>query len=388
MHRFPLYLPTIILTLTLLLSGIGSSIASTQIERVYLTHQSEDPSRIVINWETTKPTVSIVKYGTTENYDRQTKQADAVTRHHVEIAIPEKNVVWHYSVGDGQTFTPDSTFKGYPSKGLRIGIVGDWGFAKGKDLSALIKDDVHLLLTAGDNVPSLHEKNLEGTKAFAALIDQNAALFRSVPFMPILGNHDREIRPRGRKPPAEPVYDVEATAYREFFALPGDEWKWAFGLPDFDLKIFALDLNHIQDHGTTWQTCHPWDADSDQYKWYAEQISREKSSFILTLMNEKRTTVYGKTKGTWQEQFKKSSAVVTGFGYFAERALLDGLVPYFNTCLKGDGTVYKDPESKFLASEDNYLLLTIPDNTTPVSVALKNLRGETLEATKIARKAN
>jgi len=278
-------------------------------------------------------------------------------------------------------------FKNYPNDVLRVAVVGDWGFAQGKDLGAIQRDDVHLLLTAGDNVPSLREPGKEGTKAFSALIDAYPELFRSTPFLPILGNHDREIAPRGPMPPAEPVYDVEARAYREFFALPGDEWKWQFALSDFDLRFIALDLNHIQDHGTTWQTCHAWQVDAPQFRWYAKTIKASEESFVVTLMNEKQTTVAGATKGAWHEQFRKGSALVTGFGYFAERSVIDGGLPYFNTCLKGDGDLYKDPNSQFHAREDNYLLLTLRAGAPTMTVALKKLDGTILDSIQIAKRA-
>ena len=127
-----------------------------QVERIWLTHQSTDPSHLVVNWETAKPTSSVVNYGRSAKLDRVATAAGLATRHHVEIAIPEQDGAWHYSVGTGADASPPATFKGYPTRELRVGIVGDWGFAKGKDLGALRNDDVHLLLTAGDNVPSLH----------------------------------------------------------------------------------------------------------------------------------------------------------------------------------------------------------------------------------------
>ena len=52
----------------------------------------------------------------------------------------------------------------------RVAVIGDWGYAKTNDLSGLYKDDVHLLLTGGDNVPSLHEKGIEGRKAFSEAV--------------------------------------------------------------------------------------------------------------------------------------------------------------------------------------------------------------------------
>ncbi len=230
---------------------------------------------------------------------------------------------------------------------------------------------------------SLHEAGKEGTKAFAALIDAYPEIFRSIPFLPILGNHDHEITPRGPKPPEHPVYDVEAKAFREFFALPGDEWKWRFEIPRFDLAFVALDLNHIQDHGTTWQSCHAWQTDSPQFLWYAETMDELGAGFVVTLMNEKRTSLEMAGKGVWLEQFEKGSALVTGFGYFAERAELPGGLPYFNTCLKGDGDLYKDPESRFHARVDNYLLLTLKPGAPTMRAELKALDGVVLDAFEI-----
>ncbi|RBP39081.1 calcineurin-like phosphoesterase family protein [Roseimicrobium gellanilyticum] len=369
--------------LALIASGAS---AHAQVERVWLTHQSNDPSRIVVNWETAKPLPSVVNYGLAAKYDRVATTEGLATRHHVEIAIPEKDVVWHYSVGSGEHATKDATFKGYPVEELRVAIVGDWGYAPGRDLSALKKDDVHLLITAGDNVPSLHEKGREGVKAFADLIDREPELFRGTPFMPILGNHDKEVKSRGPKPPPEAVYDVSATAYREFFALPGDEWKWHFDIPEFDVRFIATDIQHISDIGNTWQTCHAIDAQSEQFVWFRDLMGKTAQGFVFSLINEKQSSLAGATKGIWHEQFRKSSALITGFGYFAERAELDGGLPYFNTCLKGDGSPYKDAKAQFFKSEDNYLLLTFKKGAPSMTVQFKNLLGEVLDTRVIEKR--
>lgn len=370
----------------LLFFFVASTVSATPIERIWLTHASNTPSKIVINWETDSLSDSVVEFGTSEVLGQRVASEAKVTLHHVEIPLEQRDVLYHYRVRSGEDVSTVSTFKGYPTKDLRIAIVGDWGYAPGKDVNAIVQDDVHLLLTVGDNVASLHEKVKEGTKAFSALIDSNRDLFRRTPFMPILGNHDREITGRGPKPPTQAVYDVEATAYREFFALPGDEWKWHFDLPGFDLRFIALDLNHIQDFGTTWQTCHAWQPDSPQFQWFAETMAANTSGFVLTLMNEKHTQVAGLTKGAWHEHFRKGSALITGFGYFADRAkLIDGL-PYYNTCLQGDGDLYKDPQSKFHARVDNYLLLTFTADAPTMKVQFKNLRGEVLDMTEVAKR--
>jgi hypothetical protein len=357
------------------------------IERLWLTHASNDPSRIVINWETDKPLPSMVEYGVSDQLGQRLEQPEAATLHHVEIPLPQKDVVYHYRVRSGDDVSAIHTFKGYPTQELRVAVVGDWGFAQRKDLQSIIKDDVHLLCTAGDNVPSLHEGKNTGVRAFSTLIDSQRALFRSTPLMPILGNHDREITGRGPKPPPQPVYDVNAAAYREFFALPGDEWKWHFDLTDFDVRLIALDLNHIQDFGTTWQTCHAWQPDSEQFRWYAEAMADSKAGFVFTLMNEKQGQLAGKTKGAWHEHFRKGSALITGFGYFADRAELAGGLPYFNTCLKGDGDNYKDPQSKFFAQQDNYLLLTFKRGAPGMTVQFKNLKGEVLDSLEIKKRS-
>jgi hypothetical protein len=373
--------------LRLLAYFVATTAFPAPIERIWLTHATNDPSKIVINWETDAPSDSLVDFGLSEALIQRISAADKVALHHIEIPLEKRDTLYHYRVRSGNDVSSTHTFKSYPSKDLRIAIVGDWGYAPGKDVSAIIKDDVHLLLTVGDNVASLHEKGKEGTKAFSALIDANRDLFRRTPFMPILGNHDREITGRGPKPPAHAVYDVEATAYRKFFALPDDEWKWHFDLPGFDLRLIALDLNHIQDFGTTWQTCHAWQPDSPQFQWFAKTMAASTSGFVLTLMNEKQTQMQGLTKGAWHEHFRQGSALITGFGYFADRAELSGSLPYFNTCLKGDGDLYKDPQSKFHAREDNYLLLTLTVGAPTMKLQFKNLRGEVLDTTEIAKRA-
>lgn len=370
----------------LLLTLAALPALAAPIQRIWLTHATTDPSKIVINWETAQPLPSVVEYGTTAALGETVTDELPVTLHHVEIPLQHTDQVYHYRVRSGESVSEPAQFKGYPTQELRIGIVGDWGFALKKDLSALVKDNVHLLCTAGDNVPSLHEAGKEGIKAYLALIDTQPALFRSTPLMPILGNHDREVTGRGPKPPENPVYDVEATAYRDFFALPGDEWKWHFDLPAFDARLIALDLNHIQDFGTTWQTCHAWQVDSPQFDWYASTMDETKAGFVFTLMNEKQTQVGGLTKGAWHEHFRKGSALITGFGYFADRAEIAGGLPYFNTCLKGDGSNYKDPHSKFFAQQDNYLLLTLRAGAPTMTVQFKNLKGEVMDSLSIPKR--
>ena len=389
MHGMRLFPPTFMTRFFLFLLFCSTTEAAT-IQRIWLSFQRNEPTHITVNWETAQPGPSEVVFGinTDTTLARPLNQGkldvhlssvfseELVTLHHLETPIPEKDVTYHYQVRSGAESSAVHTFKGMPSKELRIAVVGDWGFAQ-PNLAALIKDDVHVLMTAGDNVGSLHQKGREGTKAFSALIDSQPEVFRSIPFMPVLGNHDREIRSRGPKPPPEAVYDVDAAAYREFFALPGNEWNWTLAFPDFDARFIALDLEHIQDMGTTWQTGHPFDAASEQLAWYRQQMQPPHAGHTISIQNERSATMRGQLKGEWGRLFQQGSAVITGFGYFAERAMVDGF-PYYNTALKGDGDRYPDPKSAFFASEHSYVLLTFKPKS-PMQIEIKSLAGQVLD---------
>lgn len=363
----------------------SASLDAATIERIWLTHAVNDSARITVNWETDTPGPSLVEYGTDETLGKEAGSTEAVTLHHVEIPLAPEAPQHFYRVRSGADTSAVYSFKSYTGDVIRVGLFADRGYARDRDLSILVKEDLHLLLTAGDNVASLHEKGLEGTRAFSDFIDSQRDLFRSTPFMPVLGNHDRELTPRGPKPPAHAVYDVEATDYRSFFPLPDEGWKWRFDLAGYGVRLLALDANHVSDAGTTWQTNQPVTRDSVQHRWYAAEVARPDAPFLITVNNERNATMRGYDGGAWLPLFRQSSAVITGFGYFGERAEVDG-IPYFNTCLKGDGDLYKDPQSAFVTREDNYLLLTFTKDAPTMRVEIKNLAGETLDTRVIDRR--
>lgn len=56
---------------------------------------------------------------------------------------------------------------------------------------------------------------------------------------------------------------------------------------------------------------------------------------------------------------------------------MDGF-PYYNTSLNGRGNQYPDPQSKFLAGEDRYILLTVQRGGKMV-VEIKSLKGPVLD---------
>lgn len=353
------------------------------ITRIWLSHRSADPNLVVVNWETDAEGDSFLDGGIDDIawFPLPAKSdPESPTIKRVEMSVPHRNETVWYRVRTGKEKSAVGRFATFPKDELlRIAIVADWqGRPK---LDALLKDKIHILATAGDNVSSLHGRCGVGvkdcTKPFGELIDAYPELFRSVRFMPALGNHDREIRPRGNAPPPEPVYDVEATAYRKFFALPGDEWKWHLDLAEFGLRLVALDLNHIQDQGTTWQTCHPFGRDSEQFRWFDKLTSEESQPpFTVVLHNEKSGAMRAQEKLAWHEMFRRTTLAVTGFGYFAERAEVDGF-SYYNTAL-GAGAKYPDSKSVFFESTPSYLLLQV--SKQKLLAELKALDGRVLES--------
>ena len=350
------------------------------IDQIWLGHRSHDPGKLVVNWVSKEPGESIVRFGRTEEYGQEVRIANDTTLHHVEIRLEETGGVYHYSVQTGKQFSKDATFKGYPTDVLRVAVVANWQGLP--DLSAIKKDDVHLLLTAGDNVKNIHQLCGAGKKAcvkpYLQLIELYPKLFRSVPFMPVLGNHDKQIRPRGNKPPSQPVYDIEATAFRRFFELPGDEWKWHFDIPGFDIRFAALDLHHISDLGSTWQSSHSFGKDSEQFLWYDKLMKNKGRKFVVTLYNERNGSMRAQARGAWHAMFRKGTIAITGFGHYAERAEVDGF-PYYNTSLSGKGTHYPDPKSAFLRGIDSYVLLTLTKNPAKMVVEIKGLDGTVLD---------
>lgn len=359
------------------------------ITRIWLTHRTNDPSKIVVNWQTATPENSLVEFGDTDALGQTAQDGAAVTLHHVEIPLAHREGSYHYRVRSGSSTSAIHTVPGYPANELRVVVVADTGYGKAPWGEAVQREKPHLLISAGDHVPALHKGQPvapDDVTAFAELVDHNRELFQSTPWMPLLGNHDREIRSRGPKPPPEPVYDVEAIAFRQFFALPGEGWKWHFDVPEFGVRFVALDFCHLSDQGTTWQTCHSPKRDGPQFGWYRDLMAASHQPFLITLDNERNATVRAQEGGEWGRMMAHGSFTITGFGYFAERAEVDG-VTYYNTSVGGTGTPYPDPKSALLKSEDNFILLTFRRERREVRVELKNMQGEVLDSKTFAPRA-
>lgn len=360
-----------------------ASLPAAEIDRIWLTHGKSTPETVIINWESATPGDAIVEFGESGEMGNRIANGENARLHHVEVPLGKGGL--HYRVRTGSDYSAIHYSRGYGDEELRVVVVGDVGFAKADWSSAVIAARPDLLIMAGDHVPALHTGApvpIETTTAFGELIAKSPALFRSIRILPLLGNHDREIRPRGPKPPPEPVYDIHATAFRTFFALPGEEWRWHFDIPAFAVRFIALDLNHLGDMGTTWQTCHSFAADGPQFGWYRDLLAGSRQSHIITCYNERNGTVRNLEKGEWGRMIGNGSLAVTGFGYFGERAEVEGM-PFYNTSVSGTGSKYPDPKSAKFESQDNFLLLRFAKDRGPMVVEMRNLQNEVLDSRKV-----
>lgn len=361
---------------------------AAEIHRLWLTHAGADPSTITVSWESGEAGESTVEYGTTAALGETVTVPGSRTLHHVEIPLPQKDTVYHYRVKTGRQVSEAATFKGYPTQTLRLAVIANLRADAKIDLSALKKDDVHLLLSAGDTAMQYQfcgENLPDCTNSHGTAIDTQAELFRSTPFLPTLGNLDRKIRPSSDGP-QKPAYDIAATAYRKFFALPGEEWHWTFSIPDFDLQLVSVDMNHTGDFGTPDQSCHPFGADSEQLRWYRGVMEATKAGQVVTLYGETGGRVRSHAGGEWKRLIEKGTLAISGEAYHAER-VAEGGVTYLNASVRGNGTFGVDPNPAFLDQAAGYILLTVDRASGRVTAALKALDGRVLDEQTIDRKA-
>jgi uncharacterized protein YbaA (DUF1428 family) len=375
--------------LRILAACLLASSAQGKVERIWMTHQSPDDNKIVISWETTNPGDSVVEFGASPRLGESAKLDGSRTLHHVEIPIPQKDVVYHYRVKSGDQVSEIHTFKGYPSKLLRIAVVANIRADAKLNFDAIRKDDPHLLLSSGDTAMQYQfatEGDREATASHGTAIDTQADIFRATPLMVSLGNLDRKIRPKGISM-EEPAYDMAATGYRKFFALPGKEWIWAWDIPDFDLRLISVDMSHTRDFGTPEGACHPFDQDSEQFKWFEETMNNTKAGFVITVYGETSGAVRRHAGGGWKRLIEKGSIAISGECYHAERAVVDGMT-YYNSSVRGNGTFGHDPLAAFSDLSASYKLITLDRDAGTMTVALKALEdGRVLDQQTFTKRA-
>jgi len=84
------------LALATLISLIAMQSASAQITRIWQTHRTNDPSKMVVNWTTKQPGDSVVRYGKTDQYGYEVRIDGNTSLHHVEIPLSQNDTTYHY----------------------------------------------------------------------------------------------------------------------------------------------------------------------------------------------------------------------------------------------------------------------------------------------------
>ena len=355
-----------------------------QVEAVWLTHSSPTQSKTVVSWKSARPGPSRVAYGADAACGETASVAGERSVHHVEIDTPQRGAAVFYRVETGDQRSETLRFQTCPEDVVRVAVVADWGYAGKPDLTALKADKPHMLITAGDNVRHIINPQLAGDKTYIKhyidLLKSEAEFFATTPFMPILGNHDKQVGPRVNKRPgaSAETYDIDATAYLSVFALPDPGWRWAFTIPQVDVTFLALDMQHLSDFGTTFQTSHSHRQGSEQFKWYDEQTRDAKTGFVVTLMNAKSSN-RNLEKGAWHTMFSRGTLCITGYGYYAERAVESNGFPYYNTCVAKPGDVYRDGKAVVCERVSSYVLLTFERAKARLTVDLKRLDGSVID---------
>lgn len=357
------------------------SAVAAPITRIWLTHKTSEPTRLMVNWESKEPGASRVDYGASEDLGKSASAKDSTTLHHVEVPFPQSGLL-HYRVVTGEEESAVHAVKAYAGESLRIAAAANWFIRL--PLDGLLKDDPHLLLSCGDMVfdvvPAAPGEPVN-TKPFSNLLDIYPELFARVPFLPALGNHDRQIRYLNGNENAGPGYDLEAASFRSFFPLPDDGRWYHFDIPAFGVRLAALDLSHIRDVGTPRQSCAPFDRNSEQFRWYRDLMRGRTQRFVVSYYNESNYGVRGAEQGAWETLLRQGSLMLSGFGSFAERAEVKG-VPYFNSGLKEGEDFHDTANAKFFNETASYILMTIPKEGELMTVDLKGLDGTVLDSSQ------
>ncbi|MDO4425517.1 MAG: metallophosphoesterase family protein [Planctomycetia bacterium] len=376
------YLSAISCPIVLCFFGISSNyslLAAETIDLLWISIDQENSQTVSISWQTPENGTDFVYFGKDEECPIKVSSSQSDPRfpglHHVRVPVMEKIGADSRCFYRVETVTKDGTlfrsevhsFKTLSEKELRLAFIGN---IQQKPITKNVSHlEPHIILLTGDLVPCLWVKGMPKEKAalnlnpFLKLVKNNQKLFASTILMPTLGNHDREIAPRGERVPGPSLsYDTQGTAYCHFFDLPGenpmDHWRWFIDWKPLSLRIAALDLNHLSDFGTSLETCHPWQKNSEQFHWF-DQISQCEENFLITFQNAQCAGARNKENGEWHKMFARGTIMIAGFGHYAERAETPDGMTYFNTSNYGRGDRYPDPHNKFFESIDNFLLLTV-----------------------------
>lgn len=227
------------------LAGLsGCALLGTRITRgPYL--QSGSDSGIVLRWRTSRPTDSLVRFGSVPDaLTHSVHSAALTTEHQVALTGLKPDTRYHYAVGSSEAMLAgadaDHHFITSPPAGsarpTRIWVIGDAGTGTAQQLA--VRDayrrfngsgPTHLWLQLGDNA---YDRGTDPEHQ-KWVFDVYADLLRSSVTWPTLGNHDT----------ADSTAPPDSLPYFQIFSLPGD--GRCGGVPSGQKLYYAFDAGDI-----------------------------------------------------------------------------------------------------------------------------------------------
>lgn len=255
----------ILLTLALVCVGAAGASAVQQapldlLKGPYL--QSVTTDSIVVSWETSEPSDSLVDYGLTAQYTHKMYDDTESELHEVRLTGLEAGTSYHYQVtsvrGDEMVSSGDGVFQSAVEAGtpFRFAAYGDTR-SNPEDHASVVKgiiaSEPRFVIHTGDFVARGTEYKRWDREFFGPA----APMLRNIPLFPCLGNHEDN-----------------AAWYYYFFDTPE-------GGGDHGERWYAFDYGSA--HFTVVDTDTDFSAGSAQYAWLEEDLRSTRSGWLFVV---------------------------------------------------------------------------------------------------------
>ncbi|OLS32496.1 MAG: 3',5'-cyclic adenosine monophosphate phosphodiesterase CpdA [Candidatus Heimdallarchaeota archaeon AB_125] len=204
--------------------------------QIHLSWQHDTSTTMTMSWKTSEVTESIVQYGLGSTYGSEETGLSG-TLHTVELTGLTPNTVYHYRVGDGNTWSIDLDFKtGNVDEHAKFLAIGDSRTNRAdRRVSSrqISKVSADFAIFDGDLVESGLDAN-QWNDWFYDLKD----LLYEFPFMSALGNHEKN-----------------HTNYYKNFAFPGKEEYYSFNYGPVHISVLHT---CVESYGGTFDEQIAW----------------------------------------------------------------------------------------------------------------------------------
>ncbi len=270
---------------------------------------------IVIRWETAEPSSSAVEYATQAQYvasgavyDQRVEDQSALKRHRITLTGLMPSTQYHYRVISGVEVSEDSTFHTAveQTEPFSVIVYGDTRTNPNDHLvvvNQIVQHEPDLVLNSGDLVAD--GRVLPQWDTF---FDTTNDLMRSVPYYPVLGNHERN-----------------AQHYYDLFSLPaggGQQNKQWYSFDYGNAHFVCLDSNSA------------FRSSAEQRAWLEDDLAQAQGTaqwtFVFFHHPPYSSGKHGGIAGvmtSWIDIFEKYGVdmVFNGHDHIYERSLHNGI---------------------------------------------------------------